>query len=140
MAEFTNAISQSVPQNGNVLFAEEPIMGNNCIKHREGSGLIALYGAKNQCRSRYKVEFAGNISIPTTGDAGSISLSIAIDGEAISSSSMIQTLSATNEYSNVSSALYVDVPNGCCVNVSIKNTSTQTINVQNANLIIERKA
>ena len=69
-----------------------------------------------------------------------ISLSIAIDGEAISSSSMIQTLSATNEYSNVSSALYVDVPNGCCVNVSIKNTSTQTINVQNANLIIERKA
>ena len=34
----------------------------------------------------------------------------------------------------------IDVPRGCCSTVSVRNTSTQAIDVQNANLIVERVA
>jgi hypothetical protein len=36
--------------------------------------------------------------------------------------------------------MFIDVPKGCCLTVSIQNTSAQPILVQNANLIIERVA
>jgi hypothetical protein len=53
---------------------------------------------------------------------------------------MIQTPAAVEEFSNVASAVYLDVPAGCCITVAVKNTSEQDIDVQNANLIIERVA
>lgn len=36
--------------------------------------------------------------------------------------------------------VYIDVPTGCCSTAGVTNTSDQTINVQNANLIVERVA
>ena len=53
---------------------------------------------------------------------------------------MIQTPAAVEEFANVASAVYIDVPANCCVTVSVRNTSTQAIDVQNANLIVERVA
>ena len=53
---------------------------------------------------------------------------------------MISTPATTGEYNNVSSSIFVDVPRGCCFEVAVKNLSTQAIDVQNANLIIERVA
>jgi hypothetical protein len=54
---------------------------------------------------------------------------------------MIATPAAVEEYFNVFSAIYVDVPKGCCYTVSVKNTTEDTtISVQNANLIVERMA
>ena len=55
------------------------------------------------------------------------------------------TIQALNEYegkkfANVASAVYLDVPAGCCSQVSVRNTSTQAIEMQNANLIVERVA
>ena len=41
---------------------------------------------------------------------------------------------------NVSASTFIDVPSGCCVSAAIKNTSTIPVNVQNANLIVERVA
>ena len=37
-------------------------------------------------------------------------------------------------------AVFVEVPRGCCVTVGVKNVSTpaQTIEVENANIIVER--
>jgi hypothetical protein len=40
----------------------------------------------------------------------------------------------------VASAVFLDVPKNCCLQISVKNTSTQDILVQNANLIVERVA
>jgi inorganic pyrophosphatase/exopolyphosphatase len=51
-----------------------------------------------------------------------------------------QTPAAVAEFSNVASAVFIDVPAGCCITVSVKNISEQAIDVQNANLIIERVA
>ena len=108
--------------------------------HREGSGLVTLRGITCQCKARFRIFFGANIAVPEGGTAGAISASIAISGEAIPTSSMIVTPAAVDEYFNVSASLFIDVPAGCCTNISVKNTSDQAINVQNANIIVERVA
>lgn len=85
----------------------------------------------------YTVEFHGNIAIPEGGTVGEIQLAVAIDGEIDPSSIMKVTPAAVEQYSNVGAAIIVAVPAICrCSSVSIRNTSTQAINVTNANLII----
>jgi hypothetical protein len=108
--------------------------------HRDDSGLVTLKGVTNQCRARYKVTFGGNIAVPTGGTVGAISLALAIEGEPVGSTTMTVTPAAVNEFFNVFSAIFIDVPRGCCTTVSVKNISTQAIDVQNANLIVERVA
>jgi hypothetical protein len=108
--------------------------------HRADSGLVTLRGVTTQCRARYKVSFGGNVAIPTGGTVGSISLALAIDGEPVGATTMIVTPAAVEEFSNVFSAIFLDVPRDCCIRVSVQNTSTQSIEVQNANLIVERVA
>lgn len=140
MAEFTANALQLVAVGQNVVFNETPVCPTKCITHREGSGIVRLKGFTNQCRARYLVSFSGNIEIPTGGTVGPISLAIAIDGEPLQSTQMIVTPAAVLNFFNVSAQVYVDVPCGCCATVSVENTSTQAINVQNANLIITREA
>ena len=53
---------------------------------------------------------------------------------------MMVTPAAVEEYQNVYGAIYVDVTTGCCMNISVQNISTIPIEVQNANLIVERRA
>lgn len=140
MAEYVAVANQSVATNGNVVFTNTAVQGSNCIKHREGSGIITLRGITNQCRARYFVEFSANISAPTGGTAGAISLAIAISGEPVLSSQMISTPAAVEQFNNVSAGIYVDVPSGCCVNIAVENTSNQAIDVANANIIVTREA
>lgn len=138
--EITAVALQEVAENQNVLFTDTVIYGNPSIVHRGGSGLVTLRGLTNQCRAQYKVSFGGNIAIPTGGTVEEISLALTIDGEPLGSTLMIETPAAVEEFSNVFSAVYIAVPRGCCVTVGVRNTSAQAINVQNANLIVERVA
>ena len=138
--EITANALQTVEANQNVLFTETAVCGNNSIIHREGSGLVTLRGITNQCRARFKVFFSGNIAIPTGGTVEAISLSLSIDGEPVGSSTMIVTPAAVEEYFNVASAVFLDVPKNCCLQVAVRNSSTQDVLVQNANLIVERVA
>ena len=142
MAEFTAAALQTVETNQNVLFTETPVYSSSCsILHREGSGLVTLRGSCKQCRALYKVYFGGNIAIPEGGVAADpISVSIAINGEALASSEAIVTPGVVEQFNNVSSVAFISVPRGCCSQVSVQNTSTQTIDVENANLVVERVA
>lgn len=140
MAEFTANALQTVLENQNILFTDTPVCGNCSIVHREGSGLVTLRGITQQCRARFRVFFSGNIGIPAEGTVGPISVAISINGEPVASSTMIVTPAAVEEYWNVASAVFLDVPTGCCSQVSVRNTSDQTIEVQNANLIVERVA
>ena len=140
MAEYVAVANQSVATNGNVVFTNTAVQGSNCIKHREGSGIITLRGITNQCRARFFVEFSANIAVPTGGTAGAISLAIAISGEPVLSSHMISTPAAVEQFNNVSAGIYVDVPAGCCVNIAVENTSNQAIDVANANIIVTREA
>lgn len=140
MAEYTYTGQQTVAQNGNVLFNETAVCGSNCIKHREGSGIITLRGLTNQCRARFFVNFSANIAIPTGGTVEAISLAVAISGEPVLSSQMISTPAAVEQFNNVSAGIFIDVPAGCCVNIAVENTSSQAVDVSNANIIVTRQA
>ena len=138
--EIIATATQTVAANQNVLFTDTVTNGNCSIAHRIGSGLVTLRGTTTQCRARYKVSFGGNIAIPTGGTVEAIQIALAVDGEGLASSTMIVTPAAVEEYFNVFGAMFIDVPKGCCLTISVQNTSTQDILVQNANLIIERVA
>ena len=142
MAEFTSNAIQTIQVGQNVLLTDAPIPCNRgYVLQREGSGILTLRGAVNSpCNgfARYKVSFGGNIAIPTGGTAEAISLAIAINGEPIPTSSMIVTPAAVEEYWNVYASIYVTIPRGCCYTIAIENTSTQAINVQNVNVIVDR--
>lgn len=138
MAEFVANALQLVAVGQNVVFDETAVCPTRGIFHREGSGVVRLKGITNQCRARYLVSFSGNIEIPTGGTVGPISLAIAIDGEPLLSTQMIVTPAAVLNFFNVSAQVYVDVPCDCCATIAVENTSTQAINVQNANLTVAR--
>lgn len=131
---------QTVNAGQNVYFTNTVICGNCNIIHRAGSGLVTLRGLTDQCRARYRVTFTGNIAIPTGETVGPIQLAIALNGEAIPATTMIATPAAVDNYFNIHGDTFIEVPRGCCVSVSIKNTSTIAVNVQNANLTAIRTA
>lgn len=127
------------------------------VYHRNGSGIVTLRGVTNNCFARYQVAFNGNIAIPEGGTAPApISVALAISGEPILTSKAIVTPAAAAEeapsnanYFNVTSTAIITVPKGCCMNISVENTSESTtpattpappINVQNANLTVSRIA
>ena len=139
MEIIANAV-QTVNANGNVLFTDTVVCGNYSITHREGSGLVNLRGITNQCRARYKVTFGGNVAIPTGGTVAPITLALAMSGEPVASSTMISTPAAVEEYNNVFTSMFIDVPRGFSFQISVTNTGTEAIEIQNANLIVERVA
>lgn len=138
--ELTANAIQTVAAGANVLFTDTVVPGNCSILHRDGSGLVTLRGLTNQCRARFRVSFGANIALPTGGTVGPISLAIAINGEPVVTTTMISTPAAVEEFNNVFSAIFLDVPKGCCSQISVRNISDQPVDVQNANLIVERVA
>ena len=138
--EITANALQTVNSNQNVLFTDTVTCGNCSITHRDGSGLVTLRGVTTQCRARYKVTFGGNIAIPAAGTVAPISLAITLDGEPIATTTMTVTPAAAGDFWNVFSAIFIDVPKGCCMTIGVRNINNQAIEVQNANLIAERVA
>lgn len=144
MAEYTANAIQNVLVGQNVLFTDVPIPGcRQGILHRQGSGIITLRGQVNNCSgfARYKVSFGANIAIPEGGAASTpLSLALAIDGEPVPTSSVIVTPAAAEQYWNVYASIFIDLPKGCCYTIAVENIGTTAVDVQNANLIIERTA
>lgn len=144
MAEYTANAVQNVLTGQNVLFTDIPISGcRQGIIHRDGSGIITLRGQVNNCSgfARYKVSFGANIAIPEGGAAATpLSLAIAIDGEPIPTSSAIVTPAAAEQFWNIYTSIFIDLPKGCCYTIAIENTGTTAADVQNARLIVERTA
>lgn len=144
-AEFTANAPQNVGIGQNVLFTETAIAcRKRYVIHREGAGVITLRGIVNcPCQNafaRYEVSFGANIAIPEGGTVEPISLAIAIDGEALPTSSAIVTPAAAGDFWNVYVSANITVPAGCCYTIAVENTSTQAIDVQNANIKINRTA
>ena len=157
MAEFTKNEVQVVQPNQPVTLNTSIGCPKGYVYHRNGSGIVTLRGITNNCFARYQVTFNGNIAIPEGGTAPApISVALAIDGEPVLTSKAIVTPAAASEaapsnanYFNVTSTAIITVPKGCCMNISVENTSESTtpatvpappINVQNANLTVSRIA
>lgn len=151
MAEYTyNPIQLVEPNQAVVLLDSIPCPSGNVI-HRNESGILTLRGrSNNPCArfARYQVTFNGNIALPEGATVGPIAVSLAIAGEPIPTSRAIVTPAAVDEYFNVTSTAIIDVPVGCCYNVSVENVSQPAaaggtapeINVQNANVVVARLA
>ena len=139
MEIIANAL-QTVEANQSVYFTDTVVSGGCSILHRDGSGLVTIKGNTDQCRARYRVSFGANIAVPEGQTVGAISLAIALEGEAVPATTMTVTPAAVSEFFNVYSSIFIDVPRGCCNSVSVRNISTIPVDVQNANLIVERVA
>lgn len=140
-AEFSNTAVQTVAPNFSVIYSETPSpCRSGIVRHREGTGNILLSGGRinNRCNrdTDYRVSFSANIAIPTGGTVGEISLGIAVDGNVIPYTIMRVTPAALNTYFNVAVTSLVPIWNQCCQDVSVINTSTQDILVQNANIVV----
>lgn len=151
MAEYVSNAVQVVQPNQPVLLNDSIPCNRGYVYHRNGAGIVTLRGIVNNpacCFARYQVTFNANIAVPADGTVGAIAIALAISGEPILTSRAIVTPAAVDEYFNVTSTAIIDVPKGCCFNVSVENVSegataadTPTaINVQNANLVISRIA
>ena len=149
MAEYSANAVQIVNPGESVIFSESPSPCTaGLVRHRDGTGSFLLSGwpSNRTCGCscncnptvEYLIDFGCNISVPATGTAGAISLAITVDGSTLPASTMIVTPAAVNEYFNVSRAINADVWKGCCETISIVNTSSQAIQVQNANIIFSR--
>lgn len=141
-AEYSAIAAQTVAVDENILF------NNGCracrkgfIQHLDNSGIFFLKGSSNGCRAVYRVTFDGNIAIATGGTVEPISVSLAINGEALGNATATVTPAAIGNFFNVSVTTFVDIPCGCCVTVSVKNVSdTTAIDITNANVIFDRVA
>jgi len=134
---------QEIQVNGNAIFNDRIPCNRGYIYHREESGLFILRGIVNNptsCFARYQLVFNGNIAVPTGETVGPISMAVAIGGEPELTSNAIVTPAAVENYFNITSTTFIDVPKGCCFSIAIENTSTIPINLQNANLVISRVA
>lgn len=148
-AEYSANAVQTVQPGGSVIFTESPVPCNRgLVYHREDSGIFRLankFFRQNVCNcwrrnTNYEVAFHANIAIPEgqTAPAEGIQLAIAIDGDIDPSSTMISDVTAVETFDNVGSDIIVTVPCMCsCSSVSVRNTSSIPILVQNANIIFD---
>ena len=151
MAEFSANAVQTVNAGESVVFTNNPVpCERGFVRHRDETGNFLLSGwtPNNNCRccccnrnkksANYLVDFSANIAVPTGGTVEAISLAVTIDGATIPSSQMVVTPAAVEEFFNVSVAINAQVWKGCCETITVENTSTQPILVQNANIIFSR--
>lgn len=153
MAEYLANAVQAVALNAPVLFTASIPCTKGYVYHEDETGIFVLRGIVNNpssCFARYQVTFNGNISIPDGGELTPIAVAVAVDGEPRVTSRAIFTPQAVDEYGNVTSTAIITVPKGCCFSLSVRyvdateadpaTTPTPSINVQNANLVINRIA
>ena len=149
-AEYLANAVQSVPLNGPVVFTASIPCTKGYVYHEDETGIFILRGITcNQCYATYQVTFNGNIAIPEGGTVGPIAIAIAVSGEQRPTSRAIYNPAAVSEYGNVTSTCIIQVPRNCCFTVSVDAVSATSdpaatpapvIEVQNANLVIDRIA
>ena len=141
-AEYSYVPLQTIGVDENVTFMDgDRACRKGYISHRSGSGIFFLKGSNNGCKAVYRVTFNANIAIAEDGTVEPISIALTINGEALGNATAIVTPAAIGDFFNVSVSTFVDIPCGCCVTVSVENTSETTdIDVTNANIIFDRVA
>ena len=149
MAEYSAFATQVVQPGASIIFTDAPVPCNRgFVRHRDDTGSFLLSGyvpnSNTRCRcctqnaAQYLVDFGCNVALDDGATVEPISVTFSLDGSAISSSTMISTPTAVGQFNNISRAINVEVWRGCCESLTITNTGTQPIQVQNANIIFSR--
>lgn len=140
MAEYLYNEVQTVPANGAAQFIDSIPCNRGNVYHESGTGIFILRGNTPNCFARYQVTYNGNIAVSTGGTAEAVSVALAVNGEARPTSTATVTPAAAQDFFNVTSTAIITVPRGCCFSVSLRNVSTQSVDLVNSNLIITRIA
>ena len=136
MAEFTSTIQQVAAGQNAVL--DTDVIRSRCVSHRTGSGLICVDNSGCDCKpARYKVFVKANISIPTGGTVGPVSLGIALNGEIVQSSIATVTPAAAGDEFSVATEEIINAGK-CPVNIAVRNPNTETIQISDLTVIVER--
>ena len=149
-AEYLANAVQDVSLNAPVNFTASIPCTKGYVYHEDETGIFILRGITcGQCFATYQVTFNGNIAIPEGGTVAPIAIAITVNGEPRLTSRAIFTPAAVEDYGNVTSTAIIKVPRGCCFSISIEAVPATTdptvtpapvIEVQNANLVIDRIA
>lgn len=131
---------QTVEVNNSILFQTALSSNNPSIIWRAGSGLVTLRGIGPQLRARFRVSYHANVAISTGATVAPVEIAVRINGESIASSLTMSTPAAVEEFNSVSASTLIDVPAGCCTQISLANVGTSSIDVQNVSMTIERVA
>lgn len=149
-AEYLANAVQDVSLNAPVNFTASIPCTKGYVYHEDETGIFILRGITcGQCFATYQVTFNGNIAIPEGGTVAPIAIAITVNGEPRLTSRAIFTPAAVEDYGNVTSTAIIKVPRGCCFSISVEAVPATTdptvtpapvIEVQNANLVIDRIA
>ena len=131
---------QTVEVNNSILFQTALSSNSPSIIWRAGSGLITLRGLGPQLRARFRISYHGNVALSTGATVASTQLAVRINGEGVASSLTMTTPAAVEEFNNVAASTFIDVPAGCCTQISLANIGTTSVDVQNISMTIERVA
>ena len=131
---------QTVEVNNSILFQTALSSNNPSIIWRAGSGLVTLRGIGPQLRARFRVSYHANVAVSTGATVAPVEIAVRINGESIASSLTMSTPAAVEEFNSVSASTLIDVPAGCCTQISLANVGTSSIDVQNVSMTIERVA
>lgn len=148
--EFLSNPVQAVNLNSPVIFTSSIPCRRGYVYHEDETGIFTLRGITDQCFATYQITFNGNVALPEDAtEVTPIALAIVVQGEPRLTSRAIFTPQAVDEYGNLTSTAIVKIPRGCCFSMAVEyvsGTSDPTvtpapvINVQNANLVINRIA
>lgn len=146
MAEYSANAVQTVNPGESIVFTDAPVpCTRGFVRHRDDTGNFLLSGnvRRKSCgcfpqTANYLIDFGANIAIPTGGTVEPITVALTIDGSTIPASQMEVTPAAVEQYFNVSRAVNAEIWATCCETVTVRNTSSQPILVQNANIIFSR--
>lgn len=134
MIDAVNVAAQTVAANATVLFGSTRVCTGCSARHEQGSGRFVLLKP-----GVYEVEFNANVALPTGATAGPITLDILQEGEAVAGSKMIFTPAAADTLGNVSTTVLIRVyEQCCCTTLSVRNSTTVPVTVQDANFVITR--
>lgn len=119
MIELSNTTAQTIAP-GQALTFDAVILGTGCGEfHRANSGIITLRKI-----GIYEVHFSANIAGTA---AGPIQLSIELDGEPLTETTMISTPTVAADANNVATATLVKTYCGCCGRLNVVNTGTSDV-------------
>lgn len=136
MVDAVNVPVQLVAANGPVLFAGTRLRTGCATRHEAGSSRVVLLSP-----GVYRVSFSGNVSIPTGGTVQQTSVAIVQDGEVIPGSTMLYTPAAVAVPGNIATDVLVRVYPCCATStLSVHNTGADSINMQDANIVVTRES
>lgn len=120
MLELTNTTAQTIDPGRSLTF-DSVILKSGCAEaHRAGSGIVTLRAG---C-AIYEVHFSANISGTA---AGPVQLAIALDGEPLAETTMVETVAAAGDLYNVATSTLIKTGCGCCGRVTVTNNGLSVV-------------